>query len=308
MTHAAILRYAPRQTRPLIADPHDARRRRLAYRLAHDATDHGERVAAREAWGAGMIDTHCHLDLPAFDADRDAVIERAVAAGVVGMVVPAVRPRTWAGVRELVQRHAAAGVRGALGIHPQVVPELDADERAGDLTTRLIEAAADACAIGECGLDGGTAEHALQEQIFRAHLRAGSATGKPVIIHVLRAHDAAPRILREEGPVRGVLHSYSGGAELVPVYRDLGLAFSFAGPVSYRNARRPIAAARLVPEALLLAETDAPDQAPEGHRGGRSEPAFVAAVIAGLAAARGTTVEAMAALTTANARRLFAAW
>jgi TatD DNase family protein len=129
-----------------------------------------------------------------------------------------------------------------------------------------------------------------------------------VVIHVLRAHDAAPRIVREEGPVQGVLHSYSGGAALVPVYRDLGLAFSFAGPVSYANARRPIAAARAVPEALLLAETDAPDQAPEGHRGGRCEPAFVAAVIAALAAARGTTVAAMAALTTANARRLFAAW
>ncbi|MBC7978455.1 MAG: TatD family hydrolase, partial [Myxococcales bacterium] len=75
-----------------------------------------------------MIDTHCHLDLAAFDVDRDAVIERAVAAGVVGMIVPAVRPRTWAGVRELVRRHAAAGVRGALGIHPQIVPELDAEE------------------------------------------------------------------------------------------------------------------------------------------------------------------------------------
>jgi len=255
-----------------------------------------------------MIDTHCHLDLAAFDADRDAVVERATAAGVIGMLVPAVRPRTWDGVRALARRHAAAGVRAALGIHPQIVPELDAAERAGDLTARLCEAATDACAIGECGLDGGTPAHDDQEAIFRAHLRAARATDKPLVIHVLRAHDAAPRILREEGPVRGVLHSYSGGAALVPVYRDLGLAFSFAGPVTYGNARRPIAAARAVPDALLLAETDAPDQAPQAHRGGRSEPAFVAAVIAGLAAARDATVDAIAALTTANARRLFATW
>ena len=257
---------------------------------------------------AAVIDTHCHLDLAAFDADRDAVVARATAAGVVGIVIPAIRPRTWAAVRALAHRHAAAGVRAALGIHPQIVPELEPGELAGDLTARLIEAAEGAIAIGECGLDGGTAEHALQEQIFRAHVRAASATGKPLVIHVLRAHDAAPRILREDGPVTGVMHSYSGGAGLVPVYRDLGLAFSFAGPVTYGNARRPLEAARAVPAELLLAETDAPDQAPEPHRGGRSEPAFVAAVVAGLAAARGTSAAELAALTTANARRIFASW
>jgi TatD DNase family protein len=229
-------------------------------------------------------------------------------AGVIGIVLPAIRPRTWDRVREVVRRYAAAGVRHALGIHPQIVPELEPDEIAGDLTARLTEAAAEACAIGECGLDGGTAAREWQEQIFRAHIRAARATGKPLVIHVLRAHDAALRILREEGPAPGVLHSYSGGANLVPVYRDLGLAFSFAGPVTYPNARRPIAAARAVPDALLLAETDAPDQAPTAHRGGRSEPAFVTDVIAGLAAARGATAGEITALTTANARRIFAAW
>ncbi|MGH9886809.1 MAG: TatD family hydrolase, partial [bacterium] len=206
-----------------------------------------------------LIDTHCHLDVAAFDADRDAVVARAAAAGVAGIVVPAIRPRTWDALRQLVARHAGAGVRSAFGIHPQIVPELAAEELAGDLTARLVDAARDACAIGECGLDGGTPQHELQEQIFRAHLRAARATGKPLVIHVLRAHDAAPRLLREEGPITGVLHSYSGGADLVPVYRDLGLAFSFAGPVTYPNARRPLAAARAVPADLLLAETDAPD-------------------------------------------------
>ena len=254
-----------------------------------------------------MIDTHCHLDLAAFAADRDAVVARAAAAGVTGILVPAIRPRTWDALGALARQHAAAGVRAAFGIHPQIVPALDADELAGDLTARLIAAAAAAPAIGECGLDGGTDAQPLQEQIFRAHIRAARATGKPLLIHVLRAHDAAPRILREEGRVTGVLHSYSGGADLVPIYRDLGLAFSFAGPVTYANARRPIAAARAVPAELLLAETDAPDQAPRPHRG-RSEPAFLADVIAGLAAARSAPAAELAALTTANARRIFAAW
>ena len=255
-----------------------------------------------------MIDSHCHLDVAAFAPDLDAVIARAGAAGVVGMVVPAIRPRAWPALAALAARHAGAGVRHTIGIHPQVVPELAADERDGDLTARLIAAAAGAVAIGECGLDGGTGERAAQEQIFRAHVRAARATGKPLIVHVLGAHDAAPRILREEGPVTGVIHSYSGGAALVPVYARLGLAMSLAGPVTYANARRPIEAARAIPAELLLAETDAPDQAPVPHRGGRSEPAHVAAVIAGLAAARGAPVGELATLTAANARRLFAAW
>src|SRR5262249_4837487 len=161
--------------------------------------------------------------------DREAVVARARTAGVVGILVPAIRPRTWPALGALVQRYAEAGVRGAFGIHPQIVPALEPDELAGDLTARLIEAARDAIAIGAGGFDGGTDAHELQEQIFRAHVRAARALDKPLVIHVLRAHDAAPRILREEGPATGVLHSYSGGADLVPVYRDLGMAFSFAG-------------------------------------------------------------------------------
>lgn len=257
-----------------------------------------------------MIDTHCHLDTPAFDADRDAVLARAAAAGVRGMLVPAIRPHTWPALAELATRAHGAGVRCALGIHPQIVPELAPDELAGDLEDRLATALgrAGAVAVGECGLDGGTGELALQERLFRAHIRVARALRLPLVIHVLRAHDAAPRILREEGPVTGVLHSYSGGAELVPGYRALGLAFSFAGPISYPNARRPVEAARAIPAELLLVETDAPDQAPEGHRGGRSEPAFLPAVLAGLAAARGSSVEEMAALTTANATRIFSTW
>ncbi|MGE0550717.1 MAG: TatD family hydrolase [Kofleriaceae bacterium] len=255
-----------------------------------------------------MIDTHCHLDIEVFDDDREEVIARATAAGVVGMVIPAIRPRTWGALATLANRHADAGVRFAVGIHPQIVPELDAEELAGDLTDRLFAALQGAIAIGECGLDGGTSEPELQQQIFRAHVRAAREAKLPLVIHVLRAHDIAPRILREEGPVSGVLHSYSGGAELVPVYRDLGMAFSFAGPVTYPNARRPVEAARAIPDDLLLAETDAPDQAPANHRGQRSEPAFVADVIAGLAAARGSSQDATTALTAANARRIFNTW
>ncbi len=259
-----------------------------------------------------MIDTHCHLDTEAFSEDRDAVIARAAAAGVVGMLVPAIRPATWPALVELARSHPA--LRVALGVHPQIVPDVGDTELGADLTASIIRAVRDAgpvaVAVGECGLDGGTGDPARQETILRAHIRAARELGLPLVVHVLRAHDAAPRILREEraSDVGGVLHSYSGGEQLVSVYRDLGMSFSFAGPVTYENARKPLAAARAIAAELLLAETDAPDQAPASHRGGRSEPAFVADVIAGLAAARGVAVDEIAAQTTANARRLFRAW
>jgi TatD DNase family protein len=288
-----------------------------------------------------MIDTHCHLDVPAFAEDVDAVVARATAAGVIGMLVPAIRPAMWPALGALVERHRGAGMRLAIGVHPQIVPELAPDEIGAvdidEIADWLATAARTygAVAIGECGLDGATADMPRQEALFRAHIRAARMTGLPLVIHVLRAHDLAPRVLREElsahgtmppvpsmprvttqpvphaAPrerVVGVLHSYSGGVDLVDVYRDLGLAFSFAGPVSYANARKPVEAARAIPAELLLAETDAPDQAPEGHRGGRSEPAFVAAVIAGLATARGAMAEEIAALTSANAKRIFRTW
>jgi TatD DNase family protein len=253
-----------------------------------------------------VIDTHCHLDVVAFDADRDAVIARARAAGVRGILVPAIRPRTWS--HTVMVARAYPEVKLALGIHPQVVPELDGDETHGLEATlaRALEAAG-AVAVGECGLDGGTGARELQEQLLRVHVRVARALGKPLVVHVLRAHDTAPRILREEraGDVGGVLHSYSGGAALVPVYRELGFSFSFAGPVTYANARRPLEAVRAVACHELLVETDAPDQAPADHRGTRNEPAFLPAVIAAMAAARGTSSAELAELTAANARRMF---
>ena len=263
-----------------------------------------------------MIDSHCHLDVAAFDRDRAEVLARAAAAGVRGILVPAIRPRTWDALVGLPLAHPGAPLALALGVHPQVVPELDAEERA--VIPRLTEAITAAMsprvvAIGECGLDGGTAEMDLQIAVLRAHVRAARELGLPLVLHVLRAHDVAPAILREErvGEVGGVVHSYSGSPELVPIYAALGLRCSFAGAVTWPGARKPVRAARAVPIDQLLAETDGPDQAPTSRRGQRNEPAAVAEVIAGLAAAHGVEVETMAAATTANARALFpraAAW
>ncbi len=220
------------------------------------------------------------------------------------IVVPAMRPQTWPALIALARANAA--IRFSLGIHPHSVPELaPAEELDVDAIARAIEDSG-ALAVGECGLDSKAEEPSAQEHLFRVQIRAARATKRPLVIHLFNAHDRAPAILREEraSDVGGVLHSYSGGAALIPVYRDLGLAFSFAGPVTYANARRPLEAVRAVPAELLLVETDAPDQAPEPHRGGRSEPAYLPAIIAAVAAARGESVEAIAKLTAENARRV----
>lgn len=257
-----------------------------------------------------MIDSHAHLDLPVFDGDRDAALARAAGVGVVGVLVPAIRPATWDALVAVCARPAPCALWMALGVHPQIVPELAPDERALALSADALANALHgrgAVAVGECGLDGGTGEPETQEAVFRAHVRAARALGLPLSLHVLRAHDRALRVLREEkvGEVGGVLHSYSGGAAMVSAYADVGLSFSLAGPVTYARARRPVEAARAIPRDLLLAETDAPDQTPVPHQGARCEPAFVREVVAGLAAARGETEGAVAALVTENAKRLF---
>jgi TatD DNase family protein len=256
-----------------------------------------------------VIDSHCHLDAAAFDTDRGEVLERARAAGVDGLVVPAVDPAGWPGLLALAE--ANAGVHAALGIHPQALAGLDPadDERhLSDLEALLSRGGA--VAVGECGLDGPAASAGApldrQLAVLRGHLSIARRLGLPVILHSLRAHEAMRETLEHDGvPAGGVLHSYSGSAEQLPPLAALGLHFSFAGPLTYESARKPLAAARAVPAERLLVETDAPDQTPRPHRGSRNEPALLPLVVAALATATGSTAAEVAALTTANARRLF---
>ena len=236
------------------------------------------------------------------------MVARARAVGVHEIVVPAVGPEGWQALLALAR--TTPGLHAALGVHPQLLPELDP---AGDL--RRLEAleaalaAGGAVAVGECGLDGpGAGAGAPMERqvaVLRGHLRTARRLGLPVILHCLRAHEPLLALLAEEPlPAGGVLHSYSGSADQVPAYARFGLSFSFAGAVTYERARRPLEAARAVPRERLLLETDAPDQTPRPHRG-RNEPAYLPGIAAAVAGARGITVAEVDAITTGNARALF---
>jgi len=259
-----------------------------------------------------VIDTHCHLDAPAFDADRAEVLARARAAGVAAVVVPAVGPARWAGLLELVR--ATPGLHAGLGIHPQLLPEVDAredDRMLADLDAALAAAVprGGVVCLGECGLDGGSvalgAPMDRQVRVLEGQLTLARKYRLPASLHMLRAAEPLLAALERDGlPAGGVLHSWSGSAEQVAPFARLGLHFAFAGPVTYERARKPLLAARAVPPDRLLLETDAPDQTPRPHRG-RCEPAFLAEVRDALAAALDQPPAALAALTSRNARRLF---
>ena len=255
-----------------------------------------------------MIDTHCHVDKVEFDPDRGSVIDRAFAAGVSGLVIPATGPASWAASLELAR--SRPGVHAGLGIHPQLLPEVDArddDRMLAELEVLL--ARGGAVGVGECGLDGPTAAAGAsmdrQIAVLRGQLAIARRLRLPVMLHALRAHDPLLAVLEREGlPGGGVLHSFSGSAEQVAPFARLGLYFAFAGPVTYPSARKPLGAVRAVPRDRLLLETDAPDQTPWPRRG-RNEPAFLPLVAAAVASALGVPTDEVATLTTANARRLF---
>lgn len=230
-----------------------------------------------------MIDTHCHLDVPRFDVDREEVLSRAWAAGLTGMVVPAIGPDAWEALLEWPRRDARVQV--GLGIHPQLLPELEpADDDAHLARLDALLSRGGAIAVGECGLDGPSEAGAPMERqlrVFDAHLKLARKHGLPLLVHCYRAHPHLLRYLKENPiPDAGLLmHSYSGSAELTPKYVKLGCHFSMAGPVSFLEARRPLEALKVIPVERLMAETDAPDQAPHPHRGTRNEPAHLPLVI-----------------------------
>lgn len=256
-----------------------------------------------------MIDTHCHLDVARFDADRDAVLERAWNNGVTCVIVPAIGPESWVPLLDWPRRDSRVQV--GLGIHPQFLPSIDPgdDELHLERLDTLL-ARGEAIAVGECGLDGPSEASAPMERqirVLKAHFALARKHRLPLLVHCLRAHPHLQKLLKEEAPVeRGILmHSYSGSHELVKFYLKYACSFSFAGPVTFAEARKPVEALRVVPLEKLMAETDAPDQAPQGHRGERSEPAYVPLIIDAMAAARGASSEVLRASTTANARRFF---
>ncbi len=236
----------------------------------------------------GLVDTHCHLDDAAFDADRCDVLVRAASAGVSSIVVPGVEPAQWSRLRALCGTPGAVRCLFGLGTHPQALEHLiPSDSTHVDVSGFVPDALEGAAAVGECGLDGRSRIPLdIQEAILAAHVRVARDADLPLILHCYKAHHRMLPLLRRLQPLHGVLHSYSGGSELVDAYVRVGLHLSFGGPITWDGARKPVAALRAVPRERLLAETDAPDQCPRPWRG-RCEPAFLSGVVDAMERLRG---------------------
>jgi TatD DNase family protein len=249
-----------------------------------------------------LVDTHCHLDGPEFAADREDVIARARAAGVAHQIVPAIDRSSWELIEALVA--ANADLHPAYGLHPMLV-DRHLPEHLVELE-RWIERTRPV-AVGECGLDfyiEGLDPDA-QRRVFVRQLEIAREADLPVIVHARRAVEEVTATLRRIGHLRGVVHSFSGSEEQARQLFGLGFHLGLGGPVTYARAHRLHRVVASMPLEFLLLETDAPDQPLEGHQGQRNEPARVRNVLAAIAAIRGEPEEAIAAVTTANACRLF---
>lgn len=250
-----------------------------------------------------LVDSHCHLDAPEFDRDRDAVVSRARAAGVARQVVPAVDAAGWPKLRDLCA--ATPGLFPAYGLHPMYLaehkPEHLRELRAWIERERPV-------AVGECGLDFFVEglDATQQDTYFEGQLRLAREFDLPLIVHARRAVDAVIATVRRAGGLRGVVHSFSGSPEQARQLWRLGFLVGLGGPVTYERARRLRALVASMPIEYLLLETDAPDQPDSGIRGERNEPARLAVVCEAIARLRDAAPEDIADATARNAERLFA--
>ncbi|MEA9905326.1 TatD family hydrolase [Xanthomonas campestris pv. raphani] len=249
-----------------------------------------------------LIDSHCHLDAGEFDADRATVIARAQAAGVMQQVVPAITAASWPGLREACA--LAPGLHPAYGLHPIFL-----DQHRPEHLELLAEwiARERPCAIGECGLDffldGLDAQ--TQRHYFDGQLQLAKRFDLPLIVHARRAVEEVIARIKAVGGIRGVVHSFAGSPEQAQQLWKLDFMIGLGGPVTYPRANRLRGLAAQMPLQHLLLETDAPDQPDAEIRGQRNEPARLRTVLDCIAQLRGGPAEAIAAQTSANARRLF---
>ena len=252
-----------------------------------------------------LFDTHAHLHFPDYAEDLDAILDRARAAGVRGMVTIGTDRETNRAVTALVKR--VPDVWATVGIHPHDAGE--AAEADFEEMERLAGEEPKVVGFGEMGLDffRDLSPREVQEKVFRRQIDIARRARKPIIVHCRDAHAETLAVLTDEraGETGGVMHCFSGNVEIARRCLDLGFYISLAGPVTYKNARALPEVARFVPGDRLVIETDCPYLPPTPYRGKRNEPAFVALTAACIAGLRGADPEALCDALTANAAKLF---
>jgi len=252
-----------------------------------------------------LIDSHCHLNYEGLAERQDEVLENARARGVAGFLNISTRQREWGEIVGLAEREP--DVWASVGVHPH-----EADTHPDLGAAALVEAADHprVIAIGECGLDYyyDKSDRAAQRERFEAHIEAARQTGLPLVVHTREAESDTAEILGaavKQGGVTGVLHCFTGSAELARKGLELGFLISLSGIVTFKNAADLQQIAKWLPADQMLVETDSPFLAPVPHRGQKCEPAFVADTASFVAGLRGEEPEQLAETTTANFFKLF---
>jgi TatD DNase family protein len=253
-----------------------------------------------------LIDSHCHLNYEGLVERQGEVLENARARGVSGFLNISTRQREWDAIIGVAEREP--DVWASVGVHPH---EADAHPDLG--AKALVDASSHSrvIAIGECGLDYyyDKSDRQAQRERFQAHIDAARETGLPLVVHTREAEDDTAEMLGaavREGGVTGVLHCFTGSAELARKGLDLGFYISLSGIVTFKNAADLQETAKWLPKDQMLVETDSPFLAPVPHRGQKCESAFVADTAAFVAGIRDEHPEDLAEQTTANFFKLFA--
>jgi TatD DNase family protein len=251
-----------------------------------------------------FVDSHTHIDTPRFDADREAVIQAALAGGVTRMIDPGCDLPSSQAALELAKTHSGV-VYAGVGVHPHEAETYT--EEIGEALRKMAREP-EVVAIGEFGLDyfRMLSPRDIQRAVFVAHLDLAQACNLPCIIHVRDSHADVMELLRSHGQgLRGVFHCFSGDvAQAEECLGFEGFMLSFAGPLTKQGNALPDVA-QMVPLDRVLVETDAPYLVPKPLKAKRNEPLFVQYTAAKLAELRGMTIDEIAQVTTTNAVRLF---
>lgn len=249
-----------------------------------------------------LFDTHCHLDVSEFDADRAAVLQRARQVGVRRLLIPAVTASSWAGLLELCADDP--DLYPALGLHPVYI-DTHHDQDLDALERLLVQHRP--TAVGEIGLDFylRDLDRARQLALFDAQLALAAAHRLPVAVHVRKAHNEVIAALKRCRVVGGTIHAFNGSLQQAHIYLDLGFKLGFGGMLTYARSNRLRRLARELPIDAIVLETDAPDMTVASHHGERNSPEYLPDVVGALAELRGQPTEVLAELTSRNACSAF---
>lgn len=249
-----------------------------------------------------LIDSHCHFDFPYFSAPS-ALWKKCQAADIQQLIIPGVKASQWQSIATLA--NSLEGVFHAAGVHPWFIQEQP--KGWPELLATHIEAN-QPIAIGECGLDKhiDTAIE-LQQQVLAVHIELANQHKLPLIMHSVGTHDVLHQQLKATPCLKGgVIHGFNGSLEQARRFTELGFYLGIGGSITYSRAKKTRKAVTDIDSRFLLLETDAPDMPPAGIKKGENSPLYLPQIAQSLAILKNCSVEDIAAITTANCRKLFA--